>query len=52
MAYNNRDRVFLISEKSTPTNAEGEIGEFRFDDDFLYICTGIKTWKKIALVAL
>ena len=46
------DRVILLTEKSTPTNADGQKGEFRFDDDFLYIATNEKTWKKIALVAL
>jgi len=48
----NSDRTILLTEQSTPTNADGEKGEIRFDDDFLYIATDDKTWKKIALVAL
>ena len=47
-----RDRIILLSDQSTPTNADGEKGEMRFDNDFLYIATDDKTWKKIALVAL
>lgn len=46
------DRKIFLTEKSTPTAADGEKGEVRFDDDFLYIATDDKTWKKIALVAL
>lgn len=46
------DRTILLTEQSTPTNADGEKGEVRFDADFLYICIEDKTWKKIALVAL
>ena len=46
------ERPTIFTDKDTPTNASGDIGEMCFDDDFLYICTDSKTWKKIALVAL
>jgi len=48
----NSDRTILLTEKSTPTNADGEKGEIRFDDNFLYICVDDKTWKKISLTIL
>ena len=43
------DRIILLTEQSTPTNADGEKGEIRFDNSFLYICTDDKTWKKATL---
>lgn len=46
------DRIILIADESTPTNADGEKGEMRWDADFLYLCVDDKTWKKIALVNL
>ena len=44
------DRIILITDKSTPTNAEGEKGEMRFDTNNIYICVADKTWKKTAII--
>jgi len=44
------DRIKLITDANTPTNAEGEKGEIRFDEDNIYICIDDKTWKKTAIV--
>lgn len=42
--------ISTMRENSTPTNAtSGTIGEMRADANFLYICLGGTTWKKVAL---
>ncbi|MDA3943719.1 MAG: hypothetical protein PF694_09300 [Bacteroidetes bacterium] len=31
-------------------NAVGVFGQIAFDDDYMYLCTGINTWKRIPLM--
>jgi hypothetical protein len=46
------DRRVICTDTSTPTEtSEGEKGEFRFDENYIYICIAPKSWKRIGWTA-
>lgn len=46
-----KDRTILNTDKSTPatSSSEGELGEIRFDSNYIYVCVASKTWKRVAI---
>lgn len=34
-----------------PSASTGTAGQIRYDQNFLYVCTGANTWKRVALSA-
>lgn len=43
-----RDKVTLADAPATATSA-GAPGQLAYDDDYIYICTAIDTWKRVAV---
>lgn len=37
-------RSIVLSSSDT-----GQIGELKFDDNYIYLCVGVNTWKRVAL---
>jgi hypothetical protein len=42
---------FRLRTANTPASATatGEVGEFCWDSDYLYVCVATNTWKRVAL---
>lgn len=41
--------IRICTESSPLSNSIGNIGEIRWDSNYLYICTSTNTWKRIEL---
>src|SRR3972149_6693023 len=46
------DRIILITDSNTPTATDGEKGEIRWDDNYLYLATDDLIWKNIQFSTL
>lgn len=42
-------KIQLTGDAPSSTSSPGQIGEIRFDSDFIYVCTATDTWKRVAL---
>ena len=45
----NSDTLQILTPRTPASNSAGEPGQIAWDEDYLYVCTFINTWKRAAL---